>query len=408
MTSPPPQTEVRPPHHPHPALRRDGTPRRLRLGMVGGGNGAFIGAVHGIAARIDNRFELVAGCFSSDPERARQSAGEWFIPLERAYGHFTEMAAAEAARPDGIEAVAVATPNHTHHAICRTFLDHGIDVICDKPLTTTVLDALDLVARVRRSRLVFVLTHTYSGFPMVRQARAMVKSGEIGPVRLVHVEFLQDWLIDPLERQGDKQAAWRTDPERAGPGGCVADIGTHAFHLARYVSGLEVAAVAGQLARFVPGRRLDDNVHALLRFAGGAQGALLASQVAHGNECGLRLRIYGEKGGLAWDQEHPNQLGFAPAGKSRIILSRGDAALSAEARRSTRMPRGLTEGYLEAFANIYADAALAIAMRRSGAPVDLPALGLPDVGDGAIGVMWVDAMLRSAEAGGAFVDLPML
>nr|WP_307274943.1 Gfo/Idh/MocA family oxidoreductase [Labrys wisconsinensis] len=381
--------------------------RRLRLGMVGGGRGAFIGAVHALAARMDNRFELVAGCLSSDPARARASAQDWFIAPDRTYDDFQTMAQAEAARADGIDAVAIVTPNDTHHAICRAFLDRKIDIVCDKPLTTTLDDALDLVAQVRRTGLVFVLTHTYSGFPMVRQARAMVAAGELGAIRLVHVEFLQDWLAAPLEDQGDKQALWRTDPQRAGPGGCIADIGTHALHLARYVTGLEVEAVAAQLRSFLPGRRLDDNAQLLMRLTGGAEGTLLASQVAHGNECGLRLRVYGERGGLAWDQERPNHLCWAPAGCAAQTLSRGDASLSAAARRATRLPRGLTEGYLEAFGNIYADAAGAILSRRQGGRPDLEDIGLPGVVDGAIGIAFVEAALRSQQDRGAWVEISL-
>lgn len=379
--------------------------RRLRLGMVGGGRGAFIGAVHALAARMDNRFELVAGCLSTDPACARQSAADWFIRPERSYDNFGDMARAEAQRPDGIDAVAVVTPNNTHHAICRAFLDNGIAVVCDKPMTTTVADALDLVDCVRSSGMIFVVAHTYSGFPMVRQARAMIQNGELGAIRLVHVEFMQDWLADSIERQGNKQAGWRTDPAVAGPGGCVADIGTHALHLARYVSGLEVEAVAAQLTSFVPGRRLDDNVHALLRLNGGAQGTLMASQVAHGNNCGLRLRIYGEAGAVFWDQEHPDRLGFARQGRPVETLVRGASNLAAATGASTRMPRGLTEGYLEAFGNIYRDTADLIDARRGGEPADVKSAGLPDVVDGAIGVIFVDAMLRSQAEAGRWTDI---
>ena len=381
--------------------------RRLRLGIVGGGRGAFIGAVHALAARMDNRFELVAGCLSSDPERSRQSAADWLIPKERAYGTYLEMAAAESSRPDGIEAVAVTTPNDTHHVICCAFLERGIDVICDKPLTTRLDDALDLVRRVRRSGLVFAVTHTFSGYPMVRQARAMVAAGELGPLRLIHVEYLQDWLAAPLEAGGNKQAAWRTDPQRSGPGGCVADIGTHAFHLARFITGVEARALSAQLHTFVPGRRLDDNAHVLLRFAGGVQATLIASQVAPGNECGLRIRVYGEKAGLAWDQEHPNQLKLTPLGESARTLSRGEPGLMPSSQRVTRVPRGHPEGYLEAFANIYTEVAVAIEARRDCRAVEPELLQYPTVEDGAAGVKFIEAAVGSSRRGGAWTDLAL-
>jgi predicted dehydrogenase len=375
--------------------------RQLRLGMVGGGRGAFIGAVHALAARMDNRYTLVAGCLSASPEKARLSARDWF--LERSYDTFAEMAEAESKRADGIDAVAIVTPNDTHHAICRAFLDRGIDIVCDKPLTTTLPDALDLVDAVKRSGLVFALTHGFSGYPMVRQARRMVSSGVLGALRVIHVEYLQDWLATPLEGTGHKGATWRTDPARSGPGNCIADIGTHAHHLARFVTGLEVAELAAELHTFIPGRRLDDNAHVLLRFAGGARGSLIVSQVAPGNECGLRLRVYGEKAGLEWDQEHPNQLKFSPLGEATRVLARGEPGLQPASYRVTRVPRGHPEGYLEAFANIYSEAAVAIEARRDGRQVPDGVLTYPTVEDGAIGIRFVEAALESSRRGGAWV-----
>ncbi|MBV9756324.1 MAG: Gfo/Idh/MocA family oxidoreductase, partial [Alphaproteobacteria bacterium] len=249
-----------------------GAARRLRLGMVGGGRGAFIGAVHRIAARLDDRYELVAGALASDPTRARDSAADLHIAPDRAYADFAAMATAEAARPDGIDVVAIVTPNHVHHAAARAFLDAGIHVICDKPLTTTVADAEDLVAAVGRTGLLFALTHNYTGYPMVRQARAMVAEGALGAVRVVQVEYPQDWLSTRLEATGQKQAEWRTDPKRGGAAGSLGDLGTHAFNIAEFVTGLRVSEIAAELTTFVASRLLEDNAHVLLRFAGGARG----------------------------------------------------------------------------------------------------------------------------------------
>src|SRR5213594_1926957 len=281
----------------------DGTRRRLRLGMVGGGPGAFIGAVHRIAARMDDRFELVAGALSSDPARSRTTALELHIAPERAYGSFAEMAAAEAKRPDRIDAVSIVTPNHVHFGPAKAFLEAGIHVICDKPLTTTVEDALALEQIVRRSGLIFGLTHNYTGYPVVRQAREMVQAGELGRLRVVQVEYAQDWLTTPVEATGNKQAVWRTDPAQSGPAGSLGDIGTHAYNIACFVTGMRCEQVAADVSIFVPGRRLDDNVQVLLRFEGGARGMLWASQVATGNENNLRLRVYGEKAGLEWGRK---------------------------------------------------------------------------------------------------------
>src|SRR2546429_2610726 len=301
--------------------RSESKHRRLRLGMVGGGPGAFIGAVHRISARMDDCYELVAAALSSDPEKSLAAAKDLHIP--RAYGRFEEMAAAEKGRPDGIEAVAIVTPNHMHYVNAKKFLEAGIHVICDKPLTTTIEDALDLAKIVERTGLIFGLTHNYTGYPMVRQAREMVQAGELGPLRVVQVEYAQDWLSTPLERTGQKQADWRTDPARSGPGGSLGDIGTHAHNLACFVTGMPVQEIAAEVTTFVPGRRLDDNVQMLLRFPKGVKGMLWASQVAAGNENNLRLRVYGEKAGLEWQQGDPQQLIFSPFGQPRRIMKAG-------------------------------------------------------------------------------------
>lgn len=386
------------------ASNEAGGHRRIRLGMVGGGQGAFIGSVHRIAARIDDQFELVAGALASDPVRARASAKELGIADDRAYGSFEEMAKAEAARADGIEAVSIVTPNHMHSPVAKAFLEAGIHVICDKPLTTTVAEAEELAALVGKSGKVFVVTHNYTGYPMVRQARAMVANGELGEIRLVHAEYLQDWLTEQLEASGHKQAAWRTDPTRSGAGGCIGDIGTHAYNLACFVTGLELDELFAQLSTFVQGRRLDDDVQILLKWKGGAKGMLWASQVAVGNENDLTLRVYGSKGGLEWTQENPNQLWFTPYGRPKQLLTRGGAGALVEAGRVTRIPSGHPEGYLEGFATIYAEAARAIRAAETGRNQD-PAVIFPTVEDGLAGVKFIDAAVRSSASNGAWVRI---
>jgi predicted dehydrogenase len=378
-------------------------PNRVRLGMVGGGPGAFIGAVHRIAARLDDRYELVAAALSSNAERGLAAAEELHIP--RAYRSFEDMASAESMRPDGIEAVSIVTPNHLHHAPARAFLEAGIHVICDKPLTTTLRDALDLAQIVNRTGLVFGLTHNYTGHPMVRQAREMVAVGDLGAIRVVQVEYAQDWLSTPLEKTGQKQAEWRTDPSRSGPGGSLGDIGTHAFNLACFVTGLECEQVAADVTTFVPGRRLDDNVQVMLRFSKGAKGGLWASQVAPGNENNLRLRVYGEKAGLEWRQEDPNELGFTPLGQPRRTIRRGSAGTGRAAAHATRIPSGHPEGYLEAFAQLYSDLAEQITARRESRPPDPDSLLVPGVSDGVEGVRFIQAVLESSRRGSAWIAL---
>ncbi|MBW8747694.1 MAG: Gfo/Idh/MocA family oxidoreductase [Acidobacteria bacterium] len=366
--------------------------RKLRLGMVGGGPGAFIGEVHRIAARFDGKYELVAAALSSNAEKSKTFAAELGIP--RAYGSFAEMAEVESKREDGIDVVAIVTPNDTHYAIAKAFLDAGIHVMCDKPMTTTLDDAVKLAEEVERSGLIFALTHTYSGYPIVRQMRSIVESGILGKVRMINVEYVQGWLATPLESSGaNKQAEWRTDPKRSGPAGCLGDIGTHAYHLAYFVSGLEPASISADLTTFVEGRRLDDNVQAMIRYDGGAKASLWSSQIAIGNENNLNLRIYGEAGSLEWNQENPNYARYTPLNQPTQILSRGGGALNAAA---ARLPAGHPEGYFEAFAQLYADLAERITARleeRDPAPASLL---LPTCQDGVNGLKFIEAALSSS------------
>lgn len=369
--------------------------RPLRLGMVGGGQGAFIGAVHRIAARIDGEFELVAGAFSSDPDRARASAAEYGLAPERGYASFEEMAQAEAARPDGVEVVAIVTPNHLHHAPAKLFLEAGFHVICEKPLTARLEDAVTLSGIAAASGRVFMLTHNYTGYPLIRQAREMVAAGELGTLRVVQAEYVQDWLTEAAEHSGSKQAEWRVDPDKAGAGGALGDIGSHAFNLVSFVTGLTIDSVAADLSTFVEGRRLDDNDHVMLRFGGGARGMLWASQVAPGHENGLKLRVYGDRGGLEWAQENPNQLWFTPYGEPKRLLTRGGAGTGAAAARVTRVPPGHPEGYLEGFATLYREAAAAIRSVSDGQPVPEGVL-FPTVDDGLAAMHFIDACVRSS------------
>ena len=373
---------------------------RLKLGMVGGGQGAFIGGVHRIAARLDGRWDLVAGAFSSNPERAAQSAVDLGIAAERSYGSFAAMAKAEAARPDGIDAVAIVTPNHLHASVATAFLRAGIPVICDKPLATTVEDAEVLVNLVAETGLPFIVTQTYTGYPMVREARALVAAGRIGRVRHVQVEYLQDWLAKPVESSGNKQAAWRTDPAQSGLGGCIADIGTHAFNLATFVTDLAPVGVLADLTAFGPGRALDDNAAILLRFGEGAKGMIWASQVAPGTKNGLRIRVAGDAGGLLWDQDRPDDLEFTPLGKPTRTLQRGGDGVATPAR----LPAGHPEGYIEAFATLYAEAAGQVLEFRSGTKSSRDTM-LPTVSDGLAGMRFIAAGVRSSEEGGVWVGL---
>jgi len=384
--------------------RNETAGRKIRLGMVGGGQGAFIGAVHRIAARLDGQYELVAGALSADPERAVASGLELGLREDRSYGSFEAMARREPRLKDGIEAVAIVTPNHMHFPVAKAFLQRGIHVICDKPLTTTLRDARRLQALVETSGKVFALTHNYTGYPMVRQARDMVAAGELGDIRLVHAEYIQDWLTDKIEETGHKQAEWRTDPARSGAGGSVGDIGTHAYNLACFVSGLDAESLAAELTSFVEGRRLDDNVHVMLRYPNGARGMIWASQVAPGNENRVTLQVHGEKGGLEWAQEDPNKLWFAPFGEPKRLITRGGAGAGKAAARVTRVPPGHPEGYLEGFANIYAEAARAIIAARDGRPPD-PEVVFPTVADGVKGMAFIEACVKSSARNAAWVKV---
>jgi len=384
--------------------KADATAAPIRLGMVGGGQGAFIGAVHRIAARLDGHFDLVAGALSSDPERAKASAAELGLDPARSYSSFEEMAKAEALRADGIEAVSIVTPNHVHAPAAKAFLKAGIHVICDKPMTLGVEDAQELVDLVRETGRIFVLTHNYSGYPMIRQARAMIAAGEIGEIRLVQAEYPQDWLTERAELTGSKQAEWRTDPSRSGAGGAIGDIGTHAYHLAAFVTGMMPVRLLAQLTTFAEGRRLDDDVQVLLRYANGARGMLWASQVAVGNENALKLRVYGTRGGLEWGQENPNQLWFTRFGEPKRLLTRNGSGAWDASRRVARVPAGHPEGYLEGFATIYAEAAAAIRAARIGAEVPADVL-YPSVEDGLAGMRFIAAAVTSSRAGSVWTDL---
>ncbi|MCB1492649.1 MAG: Gfo/Idh/MocA family oxidoreductase, partial [Rhodobiaceae bacterium] len=371
--------------------------------MVGGGQGAFIGAVHRIASRIDDQYELVAGALSSDPERAKASGAELGLDPSRTYTDFAEMARREKRLKNGIDAVAIVTPNHMHFPVARAFLKAGIHVICDKPLVLNMKEARQLEALVAKSGCVFALTHNYSGYPMIRHARAMVANGDLGDIRVVQAEYVQDWLATPLEETGQKQADWRTDPARTGAGGAIGDIGTHAFQLASFVTGLELDSLSAQLTTFVPGRRVDDDAQVMMRFKGGARGMLWASQVSPGNENALKLRVYGTKGGIEWAQEDPNYLWYAPLGEPKRLITRGGAGSGPEAGRVTRVPPGHPEGYLEGFANIYTEAARAIRAAKAGTAPDGDVM-FPGIADGVAGMAFIEATVKSSKANGKWVS----
>jgi predicted dehydrogenase len=372
----------------------------IRLGMIGGGPGAFIGPVHRMAARLDGAFTLVAGALASDPARSIASATALGLPADRCYPDYRAMLAGETARPDGIEAVAIVTPNHLHFQPAKDFLEAGIDVICEKPVTASLAQAQELQRIVQRTGRVFVVTHNYPGYPMVREARAIVSAGGIGGLRLVQVEYAQGWLADSIEHQGSKQAGWRTDPTRAGAGGALGDIGTHAYNLAAYVTGQEPDQILADLSHFGPGRLLDDNANVLLRYASGARGSLWVSQVATGCENGLRLRIYGEHGALDWSQEDPNKLWVDRLGQPRQLLTRGGPTVAAE----TRLPSGHPEGFIEAFATIYADAAALMRSRRGDGPQP-QGHRTATIEDGARTLAFIEACVQSDRHGASWVPL---
>ncbi|NVK72231.1 MAG: Gfo/Idh/MocA family oxidoreductase [Oceanospirillaceae bacterium] len=370
--------------------------RRLRLGMVGGGEGAFIGEVHRFAARLDDHYELVAGALSSQQEKAERSASA--LGLARSYVDFDDMSRQESEREDGIEVVSIVTPNHLHAAVAIAFLKRGIHVICDKPLTATLEQAKALYQAAEDSQAQFLLTHNYSAYPMVREARAMVKAGKLGNIRSIQVEYAQDWLTEPLEQTGNKQAMWRSDPAQSGIAGCMGDIGSHAYQLACFVADTKAETVLADLSRWGEGRQLDDEANILMRFNNGAKGHLWASQVAPGNENALRLRVYGEKAGLEWSQESPNELIFSPIGFPRQSLRRGNSYLSDAAANTSRIPAGHPEGYLEAFANLYREFAQQLID-------DTRSDDLPSLSDGLHGMRFIAASVHSSQNNGVWTPL---
>ena len=372
--------------------------RPLRAGMVGGGPGAFIGEVHRRAMRMDGLATLVAGVFSSDPDKSRRHAED--LGVERAYGSFEEMAEAEAAREDGIDVVSIVTPNWLHKPAAMAFLERGIHVVCDKPMTTTLEDAEALVEAVREAGVVFALTHNYTGYPLVKQARALVASGELGEIRKVVAEYSQGWLSEPIEREGSKQASWRTDPEKAGAG-ALGDIGSHAENLAAYVTGLELDRLCADVRTVVEGRAVDDDANVLVRYAapdggaGGAGGIIHCSQIAAGRENDLSLKVSGSKGSLTWRQEEPNELVVLPLEGRERVYRRGHADLAPAAQHATRLPPGHPEAFNEAFANVYGNALRTIRARIAGDEPDPLDLDFPTVEDGARGVHFILTALES-------------
>ena len=365
--------------------------------MVGGGPGAFIGGVHRMAASLDGEWELVAGAFASRPERSREQGRALGLDPRRAYASWREMAEAEAALDEDrrIDAVSVVTPNHLHHPVATAFLNAGIHVVCDKPMTTTLADAEDLCRTVETGGLTFALTHNYTGYPMVREARHLVRTGRLGTLRKVVAEYPQGWLSTRLEETGHKQAEWRQDPERAGSSSAVADIGSHVHNLVRYVTGLETDQVFADLSAQVPGRVMEDDAGMLVRFAGGARGVFHASQVSTGEENGLALGVYGERAGLRWRQEEPDRLQLLLPDAPRRTLTRGSPWLSAAARHATRLPPGHPEGFIEAFANIYRSAGRVVGAAAAGVEADPLDRDVPDHMDGMRGMHFIDSVLRS-------------
>lgn len=375
---------------------------KIKLGMVGGGKDAFIGEVHRMAARLDNRFELLAGALSSDAVKAAESAEAIGIDKKRSYKTYQEMAKKEAKLKDGIDVVAIVTPNHLHADVAKEFLQVGIHVICDKPLTSSLADAEELAALVESSGLVFAVTYNYSGYPMVRQAKEMIANGELGSIRVVQLEYAQDWLATDIEKEGQKQASWRTDPSKAGAGGAIGDIGTHAFHLAEFITGLEANSLLADLDSFVTGRSLDDNANILLHYKNGAKGMLWVSQVASGKENGLGIRVYGDKGGLEWEQENPNVLHFNRLGEVKQQLTRSGHGVGTLANTASRIPGGHPEGFIEGFANLYRETADLI--DAHGNQESINSL-VPTVKDGLRGVRFVDKAIASNLAGSIWLSL---
>ena len=376
----------------------------IRLGMVGGGQGSFIGEVHRIAACINNKYLFCAGALSSEPERSLISGSELGLEKDRSYKNYEAMIKGESSRDDRIEAVTIVTPNNTHFPIAKRFLEEGFHVICDKPMTVTTHEADELVKLANKHNLILAVTYNYSGHPMVRRARSMIEDGEIGEIRVIQCEYAQDWLAEPIEKEGHKQALWRTDPLQSGLGGCIGDIGTHAFHLACFVSGLKPEALCADISRFGDGRKLDDNANVLLRFKGNARGMLWASQVAIGNENNLKLRIFGKQGGLSWRQEEPNELILSPLNQPSRRITRDSSSVVNEASLVTSVPAGHPEGYLEGFTTIYNEIADSIFTARNGEAVDQN-VSFPTAKDGKAGVKFIEAVVRSSNEGSVWINL---
>jgi len=378
--------------------------RRLRLAVVGGGPGSFVGGIHLIAARLDDRYEFVAGVLTSDPARSRAAGVEIGLAEDRSYGEVPEMLDAEAARHDGADVVAIMTPNDSHHLLATSALARGFDVVLDKPLTNTMEEALDLLERVRSTGLVLCLTHNYTGYPMVRQARAMVQDGQLGEIRLIQVEYVQGGKAAQNDPDPAEGLPWRSDPVRGGPSLVLGDIGSHAHNLARFITGLEVSEVAAEVGAIVAGRLVDDYAAAMLRFGNGARGILWVTQAAAGVENRLRISVSGSDGSVVWSQEEPNTLTFLSLGAPGEIRTRNGPGTLPLAARSTRMLPGHPEAFYEAFANLYSDAGEVIAARRSGTTADPLALQFPNVVDGVLGVKFVEAAIASNRAGGAWTS----
>ena len=378
---------------------------RIRLGMVGGGEGAFIGEVHRMASRLDDRYVLCAGALCSDPKRSVNSALNIGITEERSYSTYQEMVAKEPTLDEGIEVVAIVTPNHLHYPIAKEFLLAGIHVICDKPMTINTREANELIEIAKTSNLMLAVTYNYSGYPMIRHARKMIELGELGEIRIVHTEYTQDWLTEPVENAGHKQAYWRVDPKKSGLGGCIGDIGTHAYHLSCFVTQLRATTLCADLSSFVEGRKLDDNAHIMIRYTGNAKGMIWSSQVAPGNGNNLKIQIYGDKGGLVWQQEQPNELIFTPSNKPTRTLLRGSDSLSDNANALSRTPIGHPEGYIEGFANLYREIADALLIYREGKTPISEDILFPTGKDGLDGVSFIEAAVKSNNDGSIWVNL---
>lgn len=373
--------------------------RKLRMGMVGGGRDAFIGSVHRMAAALDGQIELVAGAFSSDPEKSRASGADFYLDPNRVYADYAAMAEAEAALPEDerIDFVSIVTPNHMHYPVAKCFLEAGFHVVCDKPVTRTVEEAEALQELVQSSGKVFALTHNYTGYPMVKEARHLVESGKLGRILKIVVEYPQGWLLRAIDAEGQKQAAWRTDPEKAGASSCIGDIGTHAENLARYVTGLRMESLCADFSTLVSGRRLEDDGNLLVHYESGARGVLYASQVSAGEENALRLRVYGEKAGLEWFQEEPNELLLKHPDRPREVYRRGNDYLSDAAKNFSRIPFGHPEAFIEAFANIYLEAARAIRDAVNGQPGAGAPYDVPTIEDGVEGMKFIASAVESAK-----------